>query len=94
VFIVWDLAMWKTRKKGSGDVVSEMEKKAEHWLLYVDLPTPLMIWAAYGMAVWFGHKDDCGPFISGTIAAILLAQGWGWYLDCYHFARNRVPHRA
>ena len=100
IFIIWDWLIWhvKKRPEALANRVDEMERKAAHWFQYVDFPTPLFFWAVYSLSrlsiYWNKSPSDpyhaADSFLTGAIAATLLAQAWGWYLDCRHFLENPI----
>jgi len=99
IFSVWDWRIWHMDKQKAAcpDRVEEMETKAEHWFKYVDFPTPIFFWIIYALSrvsVHLSNSKDpyysADSFLTGAIAATLLAQAWGWYLDCRHFLEHPI----
>jgi hypothetical protein len=84
VFIVWDVGMLRGKKVDeSSPVAKEIRGLTEHWLIYVDIPTPLTFWALY--LVSYGLPEQ-HAFLTGAIGAVLLGQAYDWSFDCARLA--------
>jgi len=89
-----DPAFFRGRRAGTlgaRNVRMVSEAKALHWLLHVDVPTPLLFWLVYGLAALYlrgvtvGGTETPAVYLvmAGVFTAVLIANIWEWFADCF-----------